>query len=275
MRVLVTGAAGQLGQEVVAAFAAHDVVGVDRTALDIGDRDATLAGCVEIGPDLIVNCAAFTAVDACETDPDTAWRVNALGPRHVVEGARLVDAHIVQVSTDYVFDGEAAQPYTEWDHPNPQSVYGRSKLGGEREMRATDTIVRSSWMFSPHPPNILTKILELASDDGRVLTFVDDQRGTPTAAIDVAGAIRTLGVARRPGIFHVVNRGETTWYEFAREVLGAAGHDPARVKAVTTTQLDPPRVAPRPPDSRLADTIGVGPLTDWRDAVHRAVAALG
>ncbi|MST31715.1 dTDP-4-dehydrorhamnose reductase, partial [Acidimicrobiaceae bacterium USS-CC1] len=203
VRVLLTGAGGQLGTDLQTVFGAqthHELLAVDRSRLDIGDRDAVASLVGAWAPDLVVNAAAWTAVDACEADPDRAWRVNALGPRHLAEAAARAGAHLVHVSTDYVFDGTKPEPYVEWDPPAPLSMYGRSKLGGEREVAAGcpgATIVRTSWVCGPHGANILKTILRLAEGD-RPLSFVDDQRGCPTFTDDLAGAVYRLGVARRP-----------------------------------------------------------------------------
>src|SRR3954447_9637054 len=179
MRILITGAGGQAGRELVAAFADHDVVAFDHRTLDITDRDPVLGTVTSTRPDAIVNAAAFTAVDACETDTDTAWAANALAVRHLADGARRVGARVCQISTDYVFDGTKADPYVEWDLPNPVSMYGRSKLGGERELSPDDTIVRTSWVCGFHGGNMVKTILRLAAEHDR-LSFVDDQRGHPT-----------------------------------------------------------------------------------------------
>ena len=154
--------------------------------------------------------------------------VNALGPRNLAEGARLVGAHLVHVSTDYVFDGSSSTPYMEWDRPNPRSVYGRSKLAGEHEVLSLlpgAAVVRSSWICGRYGPNMVKVILRLAGEPAP-LRFVDDQRGCPTFADDLAAMLVQLAVSRAPGVFHVTNQGATSWYGFARDVLSAAGHDP-------------------------------------------------
>ncbi len=250
MRVLITGAAGQVGRELVEVFADHQVIAADRTLLDVTDRDSVHQAVTTIEPDVIVHAAAWTAVDACEADPDRAYLVNALGPRFIGEAARSVGAHLCHISTDYVFDGTKTTPYVEWDEPNPQSVYGRSKLAGEREIGPDATVVRTSWVCGRHGNNMVKTILRLAGEHDR-LSFVDDQIGHPTFADDLARAIRRLVVERRAGLFHVTNQGSCSWYEFARAVLGASGADPARVGPVATTDLVPARPAPRPANSVL------------------------
>jgi dTDP-4-dehydrorhamnose reductase len=252
MRVLITGAGGQVGTELVDVFNAggHVVAGFDHASLDITDRDSVRAAVMEFHPDAIVHSAAWTAVDACEADPDRAHAVNAMGTRFVVEAARLVGAPVHYISTDYVFDGTKDSPYVEWDETNPQSVYGKSKLAGERELDDGSTIIRTSWVCGFHGPNMVKTILRLAAEH-ESLSFVDDQRGCPTFADDLAAKIRELVEGRHTGIFHVTNQGAVSWYEFAREVLIASGQDPDRVRPIATADLQPPRPAQRPANSVL------------------------
>jgi dTDP-4-dehydrorhamnose reductase len=280
VRILVTGARGQVGHEVVAALDAayhHEVVAADHAALDVSDRDAVLGAITTLRPEAVIHPAAWTAVDACESEPDRAFAVNALGTRHVVDGASRVGARVLYVSTDYVFDGTKADPYLEWDDPAPASVYGRSKLGGERELRSEDTIVRTSWVCGAAGANMVKTILRLMGDHP-TLSFVDDQRGHPTFADDLAGMIVRLAVERRPGLFHVTNQGAVSWYGLAREVLRVAGADPERVRPVATADLDPPRPAPRPANSVLDNAAlrlsGVPLLPDFREPLERLVRGL-
>jgi dTDP-4-dehydrorhamnose reductase len=284
VRVLITGAGGQLGQEVAAAFEAagshHRVTAAGRDALDVSCRDAVLQAMAVVEPDVVVHAGAWTAVDACEADPDRAFLVNALGARNVAEGARQHEAHLVHVSTDYVFDGRSAQPYREWDEAHPLSVYGRSKLGGEREVVSLlpgAAIVRTSWVCGARGANMLKTILRLSAERPR-LDFVDDQRGCPTFTEDLAGMIVRLAVARLPGLFHVTNQGPTTWYEFARDVVAAAGRDPSMVHPVATAELRPPRPAPRPANSVLENSVlrmhGIPLLADHHEPLERIVRQL-
>lgn len=277
MRVLVTGAGGQVGHALVDAFADDRLLAFDRAGLDITDRARVLAVVAEARPDAIVHAAAWTAVDACESDPDRAFAVNALGTRHVTEAARAVGAHVTYLSTDYVFDGEQERPYREWDAPNPQSVYGRSKLAGEQELDPGSAVVRISWVCGRHGSNMVKTILRLASEHD-TLRFVDDQRGHPTFAEDLAPLVRRLVAERRTGTFHATNQGETTWFGFARAVLEAAGHDPERVQPITTADLDPPRPAPRPANSVLDNAVlrleGLPLLPDHRESLARLVREL-
>jgi len=299
VRVLVTGAGGQLGRDVADAFSGRvpdagvaanpatgrlgtrtpwDVTAADHSLLDVADRTAVLAAVDGVRPDVVVHCAAWTAVDACEADPDRAFAVNALGTRHVAEAARRCGAHVVYVSTDYVFDGSSDRPYVEWDEPNPMSVYGRSKLGGEREVDPGATVVRTSWVCGAHGANMARTLLRLAGEPG-TLRFVDDQSGSPTFTADLAGALFVLATERLPGTFHVTNQGVTSWFGFARAVLEVAGSDPERVEPIATADLDPPRPAPRPANSALDNAAlrlsGLPLLPDWREGLERLVAVLG
>ncbi|HEY5886410.1 MAG TPA: dTDP-4-dehydrorhamnose reductase [Acidimicrobiales bacterium] len=277
MKVLVTGAGGQVGTELLAAFPGHEVVGTTHDRLDVGDREAVLAAVEAEAPDAVVHAAAWTAVDACEADPARALRVNALGSRHVVEAARRVGARVCYLSTDYVFDGTKAEPYDEWDGPAPRSAYGRSKLAGEQSIGVDDTVVRTSWVCGRYGPNMVATILRLAAEPGP-LRFVDDQRGHPTFADDLATMVARLVVEERPGLFHVTNQGAVSWFEFAGAVLAASGDDPGRVEPIATTDLDPPRPAPRPANSVLDNAAlrlsGIDLLDHYETPLSRLVAHL-
>jgi dTDP-4-dehydrorhamnose reductase len=299
MRILVTGADGQLGRDLLDALAGrvpvggrrcslwapegplpgldHEVLATDIGNMRVDDRDAVQFLFRSFRPDLVLHGGAITAVDACETEVDLAYAVNALGTRNVAEAAADVGAHLLYVSTDYVFDGTSARPYREWDAPHPTSVYGLSKLAGERECPPGSTIVRTSWVCGAHGANMVKTVLRLASGT-ETLRFVADQQGSPTFTADLAAAIVTLGTDKRPGIFHVTNSGSTTWWGFVRATLEAAGGDPERVQAITTAELDPPRPAPRPANSVLDNMAlrlsGLPALPDWQDGLVRLVKAL-
>ena len=274
VKVLVTGARGQLGTELLEAFPGHEVV---PTTIDVGDRDAVHAVVAESRPDRIVHAGAWTDVDGCEGDPDRAFRSNGLGTRNVVEAARRVGAHVVYISSDYVFSGEAGRPYTEWDDPGPLSVYGRSKLAGERELRPSDCVVRTSWVCGRHGKNFVRTMLGRARLDQKT-SVVDDQVGCPTMADDLAGLVARLAVDARPGIVHVTNQGAVSWFEFAREVFRLAGADPELVAPIATSELDPPRPAPRPRHSVLDNAVlrlsDLPLLPDFRESLPRLVDAL-
>ena len=279
MRVLVTGAGGQLGHDVAAACSAagDDVVAADHSSLDVSARDAVLGVVSSVRPDAVINCAAWTAVDACETDPDRAFAVNALSVRWLHEACDRAGAHLTTVSTDYVFDGTLDRPYTEWDETSPASVYGRSKLAGEHEAGPVATVVRTSWVCGAAGANMVKTVLRLLGE-GTPLRFVDDQRGCPSFTADLAPMLRRLTVDRRAGVHHVTNQGAVSWYEFVREVVAAAGGDPAIVSPITTADLQPPRPAPRPANSVLDNAVlrlsGDPLLRDFREPLRELVAAL-
>jgi dTDP-4-dehydrorhamnose reductase len=277
MKVLVTGTGGQVGRATAEHCTAmgDDVVAADRAALDITDRDAVLAAVTTLRPDVVFNPAAFTDVDGCERDPDRAYAANALAVRHLAEGCRRAGAHLVHVSTDYVFDGRKGAPYVEWDETGPLSVYARSKLGGEREAGPAATVVRTSWVFSLGGKNFVQAVLDRAAAGGP-LRFIDDQRGTPTFTDDLAPVLRRLAVERLAGLFHVTNGGETTRFEQARRVLAAAGMDPDQVVPITSDEL--PWVAERPAatvlDNAALRLSGMPALRDHTEALEHVVKEL-
>jgi dTDP-4-dehydrorhamnose reductase len=277
MRVLITGAGGQVGRELADVFG-PDTIACPRDVLDVTDRDQARSVIGEAEPDVVVHAAAWTDVDGCETDPDRALLVNALGTRYVSEAARAVGARVCYISTDYVFDGRSARPVTEWDTPRPLSAYGRSKLGGERELSPEDTIVRTSWVCGKHGKNFVKTVLQKA-ERGLELKVVKDQHGCFTNAADLATMIRRLVVDRLPGTFHVTNQGPTTWYRLACDALIAAGLDLTPVKPIATAELRPPRPAPRPSfavlDNAALRLAGIPLLPDHQDSLARLVRELG
>ena len=280
VKILVTGAAGQLGRELidVATGAGHDVFAASRAELDVTKPEVVRAVVLREQPAVIVHAAAWTAVDACESDREKAMLRNGAATRFVVDAAREVGARVIYISTDYVFDGTKPTPYVEADVPNPQSVYGVSKLAGEQAVDTSiDTVVRISWVCGFHGANMVKTILRIAAQQD-TLKFVDDQVGCPTFADDAAAMITRLATEARPGIWHVTNQGAVSWYEFTREVLRAAGHDPARVKPVRTRDLVPARPAPRPANSVLDNaalrTAGISLLDDFRVPLARLVSRL-
>ena len=285
MRILITGANGQLGTELQLALADghHEVLGVDLDTCDITDRDQILSAITGWSPDLILHGAAFTAVDLCEAQPDTAYAVNSLATRFIADGARRVGAHVVYVSTDYVFDGTKIGPYVEWDMPAPTSVYGSSKLGGELEIDPSWTIARTSWVCSAHGNNMVKTVLKVAAERDE-LTFVSDQVGHPTFAPDLAAKLIQLGVARVPGVHHVTNQGAVSWYEFVQDILEAGGHSRDKVKPISTDTFlagrpaDAPPMATRPANSVLDNfalrASGLGELRDYREPLAEVVSQL-
>ena len=282
MRVLVTGANGQLGTELVGVctLAGDEVVATDRATLDVGDRSAVLAAVTSLRPDAVVNCAAWTAVDACESDPARALAANGTAVRWLAEACARTGAHLVQVSTDYVFDGALDRPYHEHDTTNPQSEYGRSKLAGEREALAlglSAAVVRTSWVCGRHGANMVKTIMRLAAERPS-LEFVADQVGHPTFTQDLAPVLRRVAIDRLSGVVHATNQGAVSWCDFAGEVVAAMGKDPAMVRPISTVQLVPARPAPRPANSVLDNAVlraaGYAPTRDFREPLRETVAAL-
>jgi dTDP-4-dehydrorhamnose reductase len=290
MKILVTGGNGQLGTELglVLGAAGDDVLIASSKELDVTDRDLVHQVLGGVRPDVVIHGGAWTNVDGCELDPSRAYLVNALGTRHVAEAATNVGARVVYVSTDYVFDGlgtgaHGGGAYTEWDTPNPVSVYGRSKLGGEHDLLAIlgpdATIVRASWVVGQFGSNFVKTMLRVAADPSKDrVTVVDDQHGCPTFTADLAPMLRRLAVARVPGIFHVSNQGPTTWFGFAREIFSVAGYDPGRVVPIPSSELVPARPAPRPAWSVLDNVAlrggGFGELPHWDSSLAAAIDAL-
>jgi dTDP-4-dehydrorhamnose reductase len=282
MRLLITGAGGQLGIDLVHCCekAGDEVVATRHDDLDISQRDAVHAAVSTLQPDIVINCAAWTAVDACEGDPDRALAHNGLAVRWLAESCDRSGAHLVQISTDYVFDGSLDRPYNEWDAPAPRSVYGTSKWFGEREalvLGAAATVVRTSWVCGQHGSNMVITIMRLA-EQHRELAFVSDQIGCPTFTADLAPMVRRIAVDRRSGVHHVTNQTATSWYGFARDVVGAMGKNPDMVRPITTAELQPARPAPRPANSVLDNAVlrraGVPLLRDYREALRETVIAL-
>ncbi|MFI1920915.1 MULTISPECIES: dTDP-4-dehydrorhamnose reductase [unclassified Streptomyces] len=281
MRWLVTGAGGMLGRDTVEELArrGEDVTGLDRTGLDITRPGSVARAFAAHRPDLVVNCAAYTAVDDAETDEARALLVNGEGPRLLAAACAAHGARLVHVSTDYVFDGAARAPYREDGPPSPRTAYGRTKLAGERAVRAVlpdaGVIVRTAWLYGVHGRSFVRTMLELEARRDTV-DVVDDQRGQPTWSADVAARIADLGPKAgrgATGVFHATAAGEATWYDLAREVFRALGADPDRVRPTTGDAF--PRPAPRPAYSVLAHgrwrEVGLSPPRDWRTALGQAL----
>ncbi len=278
MKILVTGANGQLGHELVHATVAagHEVIATSHETLDITDKLAVDAAIQAAQPDVVIHAAAWTAVDACESDPDKAMLVNGTATKYIADAAHAVGAHVVYISTDYVFDGSKTSAYDEGDTPNPQSVYGSSKLAGEQALGPNDAIVRIAWVCGFYGGNMVKTILRLAEQPQ--LKFVDDQIGNPTFADDAAEMIVRIATEKRSGTWHVTNQGDVSWYEFAREVLMAAGFDASKVAPIKTHELQPPRPAKRPFNSVLNNTslkrAGIELLPDFRVPLARLVSQI-
>ncbi len=277
MRVLVTGAGGQLGLDLLDAYADHDVVGLTHAELDVADEPAVAAAVADHRPDLVVHAGAWTDVDGCENDPDRAHRVNALGSWWVARACRRVGASMVMLSTDYVFDGEGRtgpdggrRPYTEFDPVDPLNEYGRSKAAGEQLVRGTlaeHYVVRTAWVNGARGSNFVRTMLRVGREQGEA-AVVDDQVGSPTFTRDLAAAIRELSVTGRHGTYHRTNRGTCSWYDLAAAAYDLAGLD-VDMSRIRSDALD--RDAPRPAYSVLSDRhsrlTGLTPLPHWRDGL--------
>jgi dTDP-4-dehydrorhamnose reductase len=279
---LVTGASGQLGSDVVDVLRAYgeDVVGCDRSGLDVTDRSSVRSVLADVEPSIVVNCAAYTAVDAAESDEDVALEVNAHGPAHVAAACAATGARLVHVSTDYVFAGDATSPYDERTRPAPRTAYGRTKAAGEQAVLTSGAdvfVVRTAWLYGAAGPNFVRTMARLARTQETV-QVVEDQVGSPTWSLHLARAIVGLAISSAPaGIYHCTNSGEASWYVFARAVFAELGLDPARVEPTTSEAFVRP--APRPSYSVLStvkwDLAGLPGMPHWRDALHEAVETLG
>lgn len=278
-KVLILGRSGQVAQALATRFAADfDVVSLGRAELDLADARKARAAVLEIRPDVVINAAAYTAVDRAESEAEAALALNATGPAAAAAAATEIGAPFVHYSTDYVFDGSKGSPYLETDAPSPLGVYGRTKLDGERaiaEANPRHVILRTSWVCSPGGANFLRTMLRLAGERDE-LGVVDDQRGSPTFAADLAdaaaGVLAAIAADEQPehfGVFHATGRGDTTWCGFAQAIMEASatrGGPSCRIKAITSA--DYPTPVKRPADSRLdctkLETVFGLALPDWR-----------
>ncbi len=261
MKLLVTGAGGMLGQDVIRAarYANHEVEGVTRLGLDVTDGEAVARAVAAAAPDAVINCAAFTDVDGAEGARDTAMLVNADGARNVSAAAAAAGAAIVYPSSDYVFDGESDRPYLETDEPSPLSAYGETKLAGEIDTAAVNPrhfVVRTSWLFGTAGRNFVETMLSLGADQSEVIV-VRDQVGSPTYTGHLAEGLLRLATTDAYGLHHMAAGGQCSWYDFAVEIFDAAGMD-TRVMSTTTAEFGRP--AARPAWSVLG--------TAWDDAIY-------
>ena len=291
MRILITGCRGQLGTELQKQLAEGgsplgalpekllnaDVTAVDIDTFDLSDRAAVLAFLDEGSYDLCINCAAFTNVNKCESEPDIAYAANAMGPRNLAEACEATATALMHVSTDYVFAGDAGEPYREYDLPAPVTVYGKTKLAGEhavRERCSHHYIVRTAWLYGYNGNNFVKTILKLAREKGEV-KVVSDQLGNPTSAVDLAHNMLRLAATQRYGLYHCTNNGVCSWYDFTCEIMRLA-----RVECTVTpcTTAEYPTPAKRPAYSALDNmalrvVCGDG-MRDWREAIAEYIANL-
>jgi dTDP-4-dehydrorhamnose reductase len=274
VRILLTGAGGQLGRDLQETLKGYDLRALDHGGLDVADREAVLRSVQQARPDWIINAAAFNDVDGAETMTKAAFAVNGAGPGHLAEAAAVVGASIVHISTDYVFDGRKGTPYTEDDVPNPLSVYARSKYEGERRVLdsgASACVLRTAWLYGRHGKNFVRAILAAAIKGGP-LKVVADQVGSPTATADLAQAIAQLLETPARGLFHVANSGACSRFEFAQAIVRGS----VEVQPITTR--DAARPASRPANSSLISArwqqSGLTPLRSWHSALDAFLQSL-
>ena len=285
-QLLVFGRDGQVGSALVRLLAPRDEMEV--TAVDIGEVDltdtvATRSMVLDTAPDWVINTSAHTAVELAESEPDLAHLLNAVAPGVIAEACSECGAAMVHYSTDYVFDGSASQPYDELDEPNPQSIYGKTKLEGERAVAGSldrHILLRTAWVYSPHGKNFVNTMLRLA-EDRQELNVVEDQYGSPTLAEDLAGVTLNIvdqinaGQVEAPwGVYHATGQGVTNWSGFAKSILALAGKKDVRVRPIPAS--DYPTPAPRPAYSvlsnkRLEQVFGLS-LPHWEDALARCLS---
>ncbi len=290
-RWLVTGAAGMLGRDLTALLAARneEFTALARADLDLTDADAVNAAVAAVKPDVVVNCAAWTAVDAAEEHEAAALAVNGHGPANLATACAGAGALLVHPSTDYVFDGRASAPYAEDAPTAPAGAYGRTKLAGERAVRSAlpnaSYVVRTAWLYGAHGKNFVKTMLRLAGN-GTAPGVVADQHGQPTWTADVAARVCALiDQSAAPGVYHATSSGQTTWFGFAQEIFAlyqgqGQPEDPERRRLAPRpiATADYPTPARRPAYSVLGHdawhAAGIAPIGDWKDALHRAFPAI-
>ena len=281
-RWLIAGAGGMLGQDLVAVLCdqGEDVIGLSRPDLDITDEAAVRTALRRGRPDVVVNCAAWTAVDDAEANEDRALDVNGRGAAYLAAGCAALGLPLMHMSTDYVFAGDASRPYAESDPARPRTAYGRTKLAGERAVRLllpeTGYVVRTAWLYGAHGRNFVSAMIGLERERPTA-EVVADQRGQPTWTVDVAGKLVALIRSRAAaGVYHATSSGEATWFDLAREVFRLLGADPGRIRATTSGSYIRPAV--RPGYSVLGHdawaAAGLAPIGDWRLSLRRAFPAL-
>ena len=279
MKVLVTGANGQLGRDVVNLLkkGGNSFLACAREQLDITDQLECSNVISTYDPEVVIHCAAYTAVDAAETDVDGAYQVNAIGTRNIAVAAEQIGAKLIYISTDYVFDGTSDEPYQEYDSTSPQSIYGKSKRAGEVLVQSLSSrwfIVRTSWVYGMHGSNFVKTMLKLGQEKPK-LKVVHDQKGSPTYTVDLAHFLQELMSTEKYGVYHASNSGACTWYEFTQAIFEEAQlfpgfHIQAEVDPCATDQF--PRPAPRPRNSVMEHlsirTNGLNDLRPWREGLR-------
>ncbi len=276
MKVLIVGCLGMLGTDLMAAFSpGHDVVGLDQPEMDITQSEQCNARMEEFRPDVVINAAAFTRVDECETHENEAFLVNGYGAGNLAKAVASTGSLLIHYSTDYIFDGLKKEAYLEWDSPNPQNVYGKSKLLGENLIRQhcpNHLIIRTSWLFGPNGANFIRTIVG-AARKGASLRVVNDQKGSPTYTRDVAEHTLKMIAAGCRSTYHLTNHGSCTWFDLASGALEWAGFEGVSITPVSTSEF--PRPAARPANSILANARleqeGLPLLRSWQTAAREYV----
>lgn len=270
MRIALTGAGGQLGTELRAAFGGHDLLAYGSEELDVTAFEQTVKVLEHDRPDLVVNAAAYTDVDGAELNPDLAYKVNAIGPRNLAIASNRVGAALLHIGTDFVFDGEKDAPYIESDPTNPLSVYGLSKLAGEKEIMTLTNrfyICRTAWLYGHGGHNFVKTMLRLG-EEGRTVKVVDDQFGCPTSAADLAAKLAEIGTSGRYGLYHTCNGGRASWFDLAAAVFEFAGME-VDLRPVKSDEMKRP--ATRPASSVLRsmslELSGMATMRDWQAAL--------
>ena len=271
MKLLITGAKGMLGRTLLQHLESYEVIAVDIDDFEITDKTAVDEAFKQFCPEVVIHCAAMTAVDACESESEKAHQVNAVGTANIALACARHNARLLAISTDYVFSGELDRPYHEDDETNPKSVYGASKLAGEEAIRKhcpNHLIIRIAWLYGERGPSFLHTMLRLGREGGAPLKVVDDQIGNPTSTDAVAGHIKLLLEKPVTGTLHLTCEGETSWYGFTKEIFKLAGITREVIPCITA---DFPRPAPCPANSRLEKRglrlHNLPPMPEWSVAL--------
>lgn len=247
-KIMILGARGMLGYDMVKTLSIdYEIIPLDIEELDITKKDDVMKAMIETRPDIVINCAAYTDVDGCESNIEKAFSVNAEGVRYIAQSCKNVDAKLIHYSTDYIFNGKKKSPYKEEDLPNPLNIYGKSKLKGERyvqEILNDYLIIRTEWLFGKNGKNFVSTILEL-SDQKDELRVVNDQIGSPTYTVDLAYATKTLIEKAVAGIFNITNSGHCSWFEFAKKILDLSNTNHIKIFSISSQQLQRPARRPR------------------------------
>ena len=270
MKILITGAYGMLGSDLREVLKNFELICTGSKDLDITDQEGIMDFITEHCPDLVINAAAYTAVDDCETHYDEAYAVNAIGPKNLARACKKINVPLIHISTDYVFDGSKRTPLIESDKLGPKSAYGKTKLAGEKFIQENTEkyfILRTSWLYGLHGKNFVSTMLDLAESHDEI-TVVDDQIGSPTYSLDLAVAITNLLHSDKYGIYHVTNEGECSWYEFSKLIFELSNIE---VNLIPVSTEEFPRPAPRPHYSVLNNkkwnSSGFVPMRDYKEAL--------